>query len=237
LAETPSTLTSIIRHPVSFSILILSVVILIVWFDYKSTQAPSAIAPVEETQTGGMVSVPRPIALSPPGTQAKITDEFDSNAQQSGAPAIESLLGRLEDKVKTDPSNLDNRILLAQTYKELGRTSDALQELRSIQQQHPDNSRVNFVLASILSQSSDSKELEESLQLLAKVKEDVSIQPYLVHMYRGDALIRQQNHEAALESWKQALASMPESDARYMDLEKKVMDLTSGVSKTVPPES
>jgi predicted negative regulator of RcsB-dependent stress response len=114
---------------------------------------------------------------------------------------------------------------------------DAMQELRSIQQQNPDNSRANLVLASILSQSSDPKELEEALQLLANIKEDASIQPYLIHMYQGDALIRQQNHQGALENWKQALATMPETDARYIVLEKKVMDLTSGVSSIVPPES
>jgi cytochrome c-type biogenesis protein CcmH/NrfG len=161
-------------------------------------------------------------------------DQFDSGEQQSGAPAIDALLGRLEEKVKADPGNLDNRILLAQTYKELGRMPDALQELRSIQQQHPENSRANLVLASILSQSSDPKELEEALQVLSNVKEDAGIQPYLIHMYQGDALIRQQNHEGALEKWQQALTTMPKSDVRYGVLEKKVMDLTSGSANILP---
>ena len=241
MAESQSMLTSLIRHPVSFSILVLSVVILIVWFDYKSTQttatAVAPMAPNGSSPMGGNSST-SPIALAPPSAQPKISDQFGSaNTQQTGAPAIDALLGRLEEKVNADPSNLDNRILLAQTYKELGRAPDALQVLRDIQQQHPENSRANLVLASILSQSNDAKELEESLQILAKIKEDASIQSYLIHMYRGDALIRQQNHQGALESWKQALASMPESDARYIMLEKKVMDLTSGVSTNVPPES
>jgi cytochrome c-type biogenesis protein CcmH/NrfG len=232
-------LTSLIRHPVSFSILVLSVVILIVWFDYKSTVSPStavAPTPTEDSRPAQIASgsLSQPIALSPPGAQPKIMDQFDSGEQQSGAPAIDALLGRLEEKVKADPGNLDNRILLAQTYKELGRMPDALQELRSIQQQHPENSRANLVLASILSQSSDPKELEEALQVLSNVKEDAGIQPYLIHMYQGDALIRQQNHEGALENWKQALATMPESDARYGVLEKKVMDLTSGSANILP---
>ncbi|MGD8939330.1 MAG: tetratricopeptide repeat protein [Gammaproteobacteria bacterium] len=237
MAETHSMLTSLIRHPVSFSILVLSVVILIVWFDYKSTVSPStAVAPIEESRPAQMAggSISQPIALSPPGAQPKIMDQFDSSKPQSGAPAIDALLGRLEEKVKADPGNLDNRILLAQTYKELGRMPDALQELRGIQQQNPDNSRANLVLASILSQSSDPKELEEALQVLANVKEDAGIQPYLIHMYKGDALIRQQNHEGALENWKQALATMPKSDARYGVLEKKVMDLTSGSANISP---
>jgi cytochrome c-type biogenesis protein CcmH/NrfG len=213
------------------------VVILIVWFDYKSTFSTStAVAPIEDgrpaQKAGGSSS--QSIVLSPPGAQPKIMDQFDaSEEQQSGAPAIDALLGRLEEKVKKDPSNVDNRILLAQTYKELGRLPDALQELRSIRQQHPDNSRANLVLASILSQSSDPKELEEALLLLTTVKADASVQPYLIHMYQGDALIRQQNHQGALENWQQALATMPKSDARYSILEKKVRDLTG--SATTPP--
>ena len=240
MAEANSMLTSLIRHPVSFSILVLSVVILIVWFDYKSTYSTStASVPIEESRSAqANVAPPQPIALSPPGAQPKIMDQFGAgDQQQSSAPAIDALLGRLEEKVKTDPSNMDNRILLAQTYKELGRMPDALQELRNIQQQYPDNSRANLVLASILSQSNEPKELEEALKLLENIKEDASVQSYLVHMYTGDAMIRQQNHQGALENWKQALATMPESDARYIALEKKVMDLTSGVSATVPPES
>jgi predicted negative regulator of RcsB-dependent stress response len=130
---------------------------------------------------------------------------------------------------------LDNRILLAQTYKELGRAPDALTELRSIHQQQPDNPRANLVLASILSQSSDPKELDEALELLANIKDDMTVQPYLIHLYKGDALIRKQNHQGALENWKQALATMPESDARYAVLEKKVLDLTSGAPADMQP--
>jgi predicted negative regulator of RcsB-dependent stress response len=132
---------------------------------------------------------------------------------------------------------MDNRILLAQTYKELGRAPDALTELRSIQQQQPDNPRANLVLASILSQSSDPKELDEALALLSKIKDDITVQPYLIYMYKGDALIRKQDHQGALENWKQALATMPESDGRYAVLEKKVMDLTTGAPDEMKPGS
>lgn len=239
MAETRSLLTSLIRHPVSFSILVLSVVILVVWFDYKSTQVTSNTSPLGPNTMGQAGVSSGPIALKPPGAQPSIMNEFDSasNQGQGAAPAIDALVGRLEEKVKADPENVDNRILLAQTYKELGRAPDAVQELRHIQNQNPDLARANLVLASILSQSADPKELQEALTLLAKVENDASVQPYLVHLYRGDALIRQQNHQGALESWKQALAGMPASDARYAALEKKVMDLTNGLSTNTAPGS
>ena len=242
MAQSHTMLTSLVRHPVSFSILVLSVVILVVWFDYKSTQSSSTVASVEPdlpSQLSNGTSL-QPITLAPPGSQPNIMDQAgptDGDQQQTGAPAIDALVGRLEDKVKADPANVDNRILLAQTYKELGRAPDALQEVRSIHEQHPDNSRANLVLASILSQSSDPKELQEALGLLENIKDDITVQPYLIQMYRGDALIRQQNHQGALESWKQALESMPQTDARYTLLEKKVMDLTNGAPADAPPDS
>jgi cytochrome c-type biogenesis protein CcmH/NrfG len=235
-------LTSLVRHPVSFSILVLSVVILVVWFDYKSTQSPSTVASVEPKPPAqlGNGTPAQPITLAPPGSQPNIMAQVgsaDGGQQQTGAPAIDALVGRLEDKVKADPGNVDNRILLAQTYKELGRAPDALDELRDIHELHPENSRANLVLASILSQRSDPKELQEALELLDNIKDDITVQPYLIQMYRGDALIRQQNHQGALESWKQALETMPQADARYTQLEKKVMDLTTGAPVDAPPDS
>lgn len=243
LAQPQTILTSLVRHPVSFAILVLSVVILIVWFDYKSTYTSSSmVSSVEQNSPGAMPGTgsANPIGLAPPGPQPSIMDQANSSMgdqQQSSAPAIDALLGGLEAKVKADPGNMENRILLAQTYKELGRAPDALKELRSIQQEEPNNPRANLVLASILSQSSDPKELDEALKLLANIKDDISVQPYLIYVYKGDALIRKQDHQGALENWKQALATMPESDTRYAELERKVMDLSSGAPADMQPGS
>jgi cytochrome c-type biogenesis protein CcmH/NrfG len=241
LAQPHTILTSLVRHPVSFAILVLSVVILVVWFDYKSTHTSSMVSSGEQNAQAATAvnESPKPIALAPPGSQPSIMDQAQPTMgdQESSAPAIDALLGGLEEKVKADPNNMDNRILLAQTYKELGRAPDALTELRSIQQQQPDNPRANLVLASILSQSSDPKELDEALALLSKIKDDITVQPYLIYMYKGDALIRKQDHQGALENWKQALATMPESDGRYAVLEKKVMDLTTGAPDEMKPGS
>jgi predicted negative regulator of RcsB-dependent stress response len=238
LSGTNSLFTAMLRQPVSFAILVLSVVILIVWFDYKSTlkqMQPNAVSqPVQSMPSAPTAiedsSPSQPLQLSPPGSQPGIMSQFGSGANSSGAPAIDTLVGGLEAKVKADPGNLNNRLLLAQTYKELGRQEDATQELRNILKQDPSNARADLILASILSQSDDQKELQESLQLLAKIPSDAPIQPYMIDLYRGDALSRQNNTKDALKNWKQALATMPKSDARYANLEKKVMDLGKGKS-------
>ncbi len=54
------------------------------------------------------------------------------------APDLGSLLGRLEDKVKAEPNNVSNRLLLAQTYNELGLADKALDEVRAAIKQFPD---------------------------------------------------------------------------------------------------
>jgi cytochrome c-type biogenesis protein CcmH/NrfG len=242
LSETNSLLKSMFRQPVSFAILILSVVILIVWLDYKSNlkQAQSNTiaqsAPVAPPFNGDKPAS-QPIQLSQPGSQSSIMNQFDSGSGKTAAPAIDSLVGGLEAKVKADPGNLNNRILLAQTYRELGRIDDATKELRGILKQDPNNARGNLVLASILSQSADAKELEESLRLLAKIPSDASIQRYMIDLYRGDALNHENNPDGALKNWKQALAAMPESDARYAGLEQKIMSLSKSKPSKAPSGS
>ncbi|WP_455203487.1 tetratricopeptide repeat protein [Kaarinaea lacus] len=236
MATNKSIFATMLRHPSSFAVVVLSVVILLIWWDYRTN-----LAPQDTSSSSANINSPMgtqgQIALSPPNTknsgrdQPRIMDQFGSSAEsQSGAPAIEGLVSGLEAKVKADPSNTGNRILLAQTYKELGRVDDATSELRELQKIDPDNSRVNLVLASILSQSTDTKELEESLTILEKVSADETVQAYLVHMYRGDAMIRQQNHEGALAQWKLALETMPQTDARYSVLEQKILELSNGKS-------
>lgn len=242
MSETKPFFSSILRQPLSFAILVLSVVILIVWFDYKSTLKQSESNIISQPFSNAPAAMGKspsaqPIQLSPPGSNPSIMGQIDSGENQSGVPAIDSLVGGLEAKVKADPENLDNKILLAQTYRELGRTEDATKLLREIHKQDSNNSRANLVLASILSQSDDQKELQESLKLLDKVQPDATIQPYIIDLYRGDALSHQNNPEAALKNWKQALAAMPKSDARYEMLEKKVMDLNKDKKAEAPAGS
>jgi len=147
------------------------------------------------------------------------------------APDLGSLLGRLEDKVKTDPSNIGNRLLLAQTYNELGLGDKAVAEVRAALVQAPDHARAQLVLASILSARQNEKDLNEAKALLDGLKLNVKIKQYLVAMYLGDALIRLGEHDAALKSWKQALETMPPTDNRRAQIEKRIADLSAASPK------
>jgi cytochrome c-type biogenesis protein CcmH/NrfG len=126
---------------------------------------------------------------------------------------------------------VDNRLLLAQTYNELGMQDKSLAEMRKLQKENPENHRINLILGSILSGSAEVEKLKESLILLDKASGDKTIQQYLVHMYKGDALIRMQDHEGALEQWKLALKDMPPADNRRTRLEQRVSELSARENK------
>ena len=144
------------------------------------------------------------------------------------APDLGSLLGRLEDKVKAEPNNVSNRLLLAQTYNELGLADKALDEVRAAVKQFPDHSRAKLVLASILTKRKNEVELKEAVGILKGLRGDKDVKQYLVEMYLGDAHIRMGEHQLAMKNWKIALEGMPVSDNRRTKLEKGIADITAG---------
>lgn len=231
--STPS-FTTWIRHPGTI-LLIIAIVIMVVVMTEPSRQSvngsPGAGSSAAEN-SAPMAGKPR---LG--GELPKIVRQFAAPAAAPGpasttaqAPDLSSLLGRLEDKVKTDPANISNRLLLAQTYNELGLGDKALAEARSARLQAPEHARAQLVLASILSSRQNEVDLNEAKALLDALKLNDKIQQYLVAMYLGDAFIRLGDHDAALKSWQQALESMPAKDNRRPQIEKRIADLSTASS-------
>lgn len=238
-----SFIANLISNPTSFSILVLSVVILIVWLDQRGSgkeqvatmQAPVANTKMAPAMPAGQGDKLPPISLKGPSMNPSDTPQIlgqmgsENEAGAAGklaAPDLGGLLSGLEAKVKADPTDLGKRLLLAQTYNELGMGDKALTELRTMHEQDASNARVNLILAQVLSSSEKEADIKESLTLLDKLSTDKSVQQYLVHLYRGDAMIRQQDHEGALKEWKQALSMMPEADNRHTMLEQRIADLS-----------
>ena len=232
--------SSIIKQPFTIAIAIIAVAILIIWANQKPSSESGEI--VQSGQDAGEVANSAdPISLKPPTTAnagqntPRIVANMNQQQQSPGsvsAPGLEGLLKGLEDKVAADPTNINNRLLLAQTYNELGMQDKALTELRSLQKDNPENGRVNLVLGSILSKSNDQEKLKESLPLLEKASKDKTIQQYLVNMYKGDALIRMQDHAGALKHWQLALEEMPQADNRRAKLEQRINELSANKNKT-----
>ena len=219
---------SLVKQPFAIAIALIVVAIVIIWVAQKPANSPeqSAVAESVDTKDSG-------IKLKPPTTESagqntpKIVQSMDGGQRegQVSAPGLESLVAGLEAKVKKDPS-VGNRLLLAQTYNELGMQDKALTGLRELQKENPEDGRVNLVLSSLLSRSNEKEKLQESLIILEKLSGDKTIQQYLVNMYKGDALIRIQDHAGALKYWKLALDDMPAADNRRAILEKRIADLS-----------
>ncbi|WP_455221140.1 tetratricopeptide repeat protein [Kaarinaea lacus] len=222
---------SLIKQPVVIAIVLIVVAVVVILINEKpGSSDTSALSATKSESQSSPGSSNAEMQLKPQGPgQDTPRIMANMNQQQEGsvsAPGLENLVKGLEDKVAADPTNVNNRLLLAQTYNELGMQDKALTEMRSLQKENPDNGRINLILGSILSNSSDQEKVKESLALLDKASGDKTIQQYLVHMYRGDALIRMQDHQGALEQWKLALQDMPPADNRRARLEQRIRELS-----------
>ena len=232
---------SLLKQPFIIALLLVAVAIVIIW----ANQKPATDAGITGTSQNmdsadqpGDVASGEAIQLKPPTTAGagqdtpRIVQKMNAPQSTAGAgsvaaPGLDSLLKGLEEKVAADPTNVNNRMLLAQTYNELGMQDKAMTEMRALQKDNPDNGRINLILSSMLSRSNDQEKIKESLTLLEKLSGDKTVQQYLVNMYKGDALIRSQDHDGALKYWKLALEDMPSADNRRALLEKRIADLSA----------
>jgi len=176
---------------------------------------------------GELPRIVRQFAAPALNASGKNTKKSASTPGRLQAPDLGSLLGRLEDKVKAEPSNIGNRLLLAQTYNELGLGNKALEEVRAARKQAPTHARAKLVLASILSTRDNKQGLDEAKQLLMELKSSSETKQYLVAMYLGDIFIREGDHDAALSHWETAVKTMPVTDNRRPGIEKRIADLST----------
>lgn len=237
--------TTWLRHPGSI-VLIIAVVLMFVIMGEQSRQSSNSSS-TGASSSDSSTSFAAADNSTSTGDKPRVGGELPKIVQQFAAPSVASLsgtkpaeapgslqapdlgslLGRLEDKVKSDPTNIGNRLLLAQTYNELGLGDKALEEVRAALVQAPDHARAQLVLASILSARQNDAELNEAKALLDSLKLNVKIKQYLVAMYLGDAYIRLGDHDAALKNWKQALETMPPTDNRRAQIEKRISDMNN----------
>lgn len=221
---------SFLKQPFVIALALIVIAIVIVWAAQKPTTTSEQMTAAESgTAENAGIKLKPPTTASAGQNTPKIVSSMSSEEQREGqvsAPGLETLVAGLEEKVKKDPS-VNNRLLLAQTYNELGMQDKAMSTIRELQKEDPDNGRVNLVLSSMLSRSNDQEKLKESLTILDKLSGDKTIQQYLVNMYKGDALIRTQDHDGALKYWKLALEDMPAADNRRAILEKRIADLSA----------
>ena len=131
-------------------------------------------------------------------------------ADSGGAPGLGDLLPRLEAKVAANPGDIDGRILLAQTYNELGQPAKGLESLRKLRRELPLNDRVAFALGTFLMKSEARPDLQEAEKLLELGT--ASKQPTisnLAHVYRGQVMVKLGDSAGALKLWRTYLNTLP----------------------------
>jgi len=110
-------------------------------------------------------------------------------------PSLSGLVEGLEKKVAANPENIDQQLLLAQTYKELGERPKSLKLLHMINKQSPKNAQVKITLATVLMTGTDKQELKEALRVFdeaIKLKPDAAS---MARLYQGEVRVKLDNME------------------------------------------
>jgi cytochrome c-type biogenesis protein CcmH/NrfG len=165
--------------------------------------------PANQAMTGGNPNGEMP----PPATP-------DQAPKSAGNLA--DLLPVLEAKVAADPKNVDQRVLLGQTYAELGQRDKAVKELRTAHRAAPKDARIAIVLAATLMNGGTPDELRESYKLLGEaVSRKPEVAP-MARLYQGDILVKLGDSRGALKVWKDYLQKMPAGDPQRTLFENKI---------------
>lgn len=157
----------------------------------------------------------------------KEAEESPQALENPSVSSLADLLPGLEAKVAANPKDVDQRLLLAQTYGELGQREKSIKELRSLRKVDPKNTQVVIFLASALLASDTKSDLQEAYKLL---DEAVRMKPGLLPMarlYQGDILVKLGDRQGAIKLWKAYLAQTPTSDQRRGMFEERLAQLSA----------
>lgn len=113
--------------------------------------------------------------------------------KEPAAMSLSGLVAGLEKKVEANPENIDQQLLLAQTYNQLDNRTKSLKLLHSLNKKEPKNAQVKVTLASILMTGEDNQELKQASQLFdeaIKLKPEVAS---MARLYQGEIRVKLDN--------------------------------------------
>ena len=113
--------------------------------------------------------------------------------KEPAAMSLSGLVAGLEKKVAANPENIDQQLLLAQTYNQLDNRTKSLKLLHSLNKQEPKNAQVKITLATILMTGEDKQELKQASQLF---DEAIKLKPEVASMarqYQGEIRVKLDN--------------------------------------------
>lgn len=146
--------------------------------------------------------------------------EADGNAPK--VASLSDLLPGLEAKVAANPKDIDQRLLLARTYSELGQRDKAVRELRIVHRAQPKNTEVTILLATALMEGDSRRDLDESFALLDEaVRQNPAVSP-MARLYQGDIRAKLGDTKGAIRIWQDYLNHMSAGDQRRSMFEDKI---------------
>lgn len=113
-----------------------------------------------------------------------------SDPHESTAKSLGDLVAGLEKKVAANPNDIDQQLLLAQTYNELEQRDKSLELLKSLNKRAGNNAQVKIVYATVLMTSNNKSDLKLAYQLFdeaIKLKPDVAS---MAKMYMGEINVK-----------------------------------------------
>ncbi len=164
----------------------------------------------------------QPGAETTSGTNQNATMPAPAQAAPMKAGNLADLLPGLEAKVAANPNDVEQRVLLGQTYGELGQRDKAIKELRTAHRTAPQDARITILLATILMDGGPQGDLRESYKLLGEaVSRKPEVAP-MARLYQGDILMKLGDNRGALKVWKEYLGKMPAGDPRRALFEDQI---------------
>lgn len=115
-----------------------------------------------------------------------------------GTPDIGAMVGRLEEKVKAGGASLDEVMMLARSYRVLGREDDSLAMYRKAREIEPDQPQLDLVLASALLRSDSDADHTEAEEIVEKALAAEPTRPEALWL-KSIGLIRRHDFEPAKE--------------------------------------
>lgn len=174
----------------------------------------------QSTVTPAQINAPEKVTAAMPIMGN--ADTASANTPKPGAPVLTELVTGLEAKIAADPENVGYKILLAQTYNEIGKRAEGIALLRELHDVNPDTSRVTLVLVSILAGGEKQKEINEALELLNEIDDIDRTRAGAVPLYKGIAYIKLGRQEQALRTWHIALQEIAKDDRYRPQIEQQI---------------
>ena len=164
--------------------------------------------------------------LQPVAETAAGADQNAAAAPSQAAPMkagnLADLLPGLEAKVAANPNDVEQRVLLGQTYGELGQRDKAIKELRTAHRAAPQDARITILLATALMDGGPQSDLRESYKLLGEAVSNKPEVAPMARLYQGDILMKLGDNRGALKVWKDYLGKLPADDPRRTMFEDKI---------------